>query len=140
MGKDTRLVNIYIKIHNKHTLTLEDLRYLSKYDPECFEKTCKNIVYKMPETKEILQPEEANHVPAPPPPIMEKQPPNEEQINAVLSNLKHMEELPVSDVDMDKVKNLLGNLYMEMLFPHNDRQKFFDMADVEEFSRFNKKV
>ena len=57
MGKDTRLVNIYIKIHNKRTLTMEDLKYLSKYDPECFEKTCRNIVYKIPETKEILQPE-----------------------------------------------------------------------------------
>ena len=59
MGKDTRLVNIYIKIHNKRTLTMEDLKYLSKYDPECFEKTCKNIVYKMPEAKEVLQPKKS---------------------------------------------------------------------------------
>ena len=28
MGKDTRLVNIYIKIHNKRTLTMDDLKYL----------------------------------------------------------------------------------------------------------------
>ncbi len=140
MGKDTRLVNIYIKIHNKHTLTMEDLRYLSQYDPECFEKTCKNIVYKMPETKEILQPETEKELPAPLPPIMEKQPPDEQQINAVLSNLRQMEELPIADVDADTVKGLLGNLYMELLFPHNDRQQFFNMADEEEYSRFNKKV
>ena len=56
MGKDARLANIYIKIHNKYALTLEDLKYLSKYDPECFEKACKNIVYKIPETKTLLQP------------------------------------------------------------------------------------
>ena len=69
MEKDTRLVNIYIKIHNKHTLTVEDLKYLAKYDPECFEKTCKNLVYRLPETREILQPEkeEQQQVPEPVP-------------------------------------------------------------------------
>ena len=51
MGKDTRLVNIYIKIHNKRDLTIEDLNYLAKYDPECFEKTCKNVVYNVPDAK-----------------------------------------------------------------------------------------
>ena len=141
MGKDTRLVNIYIKIHNKHTLTMEDLKYLSKYDPECFEKTCKNIVYKMPETKEILQPE-SEMQPQELPPILEKSPPDEQQINAVLDNLRQMEmkELPIAEVDADTVKELLGNLYMEMLFPHNDRQKFFNMEDAQELSYFNKKV
>ena len=37
MGKDTHLVNIYLKIHNKQTLTMDDLRYLAQYSPECFE-------------------------------------------------------------------------------------------------------
>ena len=50
MGEDTRLVNIYLKIHNKQPLFLDDLRYLAKYDPECFEKTCRNVVYNIPET------------------------------------------------------------------------------------------
>lgn len=143
MGKDTRLVNIYIKIHNKHTLTMEDLKYLSKYDPECFEKTCKNLVYKMPETKEVLQPESKSPKQLPAPvPIFEKQPPDKERIEAVLSNLKQMEmkELPVEDISADTVKDLLGSLYMEMLFPHNDRQRFFNMEDHEEVSLFNKKV
>ena len=141
MEKDTRLVNIYIKIHNKRSLTMEDLKYLSKYDPECFEKTCKNIVYKMPETKEILQPESETK-PKEPPPILEKSPPDAQQINAVLDNLRQMElkELPIAEVDADTVKDLLGNLYMEMLFPHNDRQKFFNMEDAQELSYFNKKV
>ena len=47
MEKDTHLVNIYLKIHNKRSLTIDDLRYLAKYDPECFEKTCKNVVYNI---------------------------------------------------------------------------------------------
>ena len=60
MGKDTRLVNIYIKIHNKRDLTIEDLNYLAKYDPECFEKTCKNVVYNVPDAQQILRPQ-ADH-------------------------------------------------------------------------------
>lgn len=146
MEKDTRLVNIYIKIHNKRTLTMDDLKYLSKYDPECFEKTCKNIVYKMPETKEILQPKAEQEgtalVPSRPVPPLEKPLPDQQQIEAVLENLGKMElkELPVEEVDSDTVKELLGNLYMELLFPHNDREKFFSMEESEELSVFNKKV
>ena len=48
MGKDTRLVNIYLKIHHKQPLTMDDLAYLAEYAPECFEKTCKNVVYNIP--------------------------------------------------------------------------------------------
>lgn len=143
MGKDTRLVNIYIKIHNKHTLTMEDLRYLSKYDPECFEKTCKNIVYKIPEAKEILEPQaEEPSQPAEPVPIFEKAPTDKQRIEAALSNLRAMElkELPVEEVKVDEVKELLGSLYMELLFPHNDRERFFSIEDREELSVFNKKV
>lgn len=142
MGKDTRLVNIYIKIHNKRTLTVEDLKYLSKYDPECFEKTCRNIVYKLPETKEILQPKAKEGKQPPKPPIFEKIPTDKQRIEEVLANLRQMElkELPVDDVRADEVKELLGNLYMELLFPHNDRERFFSMEDHEELSTFNKKV
>ena len=35
MEKDTHLVNIYLKIHNKKTLTMDDLAYLAQYAPEC---------------------------------------------------------------------------------------------------------
>ncbi len=142
MGKDTRLVNIYIKIHNKRTLTVEDLKYLSKYDPECFEKTCRNIVYKLPETKQILQPKAKEGKQPPKPPIFEKIPTDKQRIEEVLANLRQMElkELPVDDVRADEVKELLGNLYMELLFPHNDRERFFSMEDHEELSTFNKKV
>ena len=28
-------MNIYLKIHNKQSLTVDDLRYLAKYSPEC---------------------------------------------------------------------------------------------------------
>ena len=54
MDKNNRLINIYIKIHNKRTITMEDLQYLAKYDPECFRKTCANVVYNMPETKAVM--------------------------------------------------------------------------------------
>ena len=122
---------------------MEDLRYLSKYDPECFEKTCKNIVYKIPEAKEILEPQaEEPSQPAEPVPIFEKAPTDKQRIEAALSNLRAMElkELPVEEVKVDEVKELLGSLYMELLFPHNDRERFFSIEDREELSVFNKKV
>ena len=56
MGKDIHLINIYLKIHNKKTLTMDELGYLAEYDPECFAKTCKNVVYNIPETKSIMEP------------------------------------------------------------------------------------
>ncbi|MCI9003853.1 MAG: hypothetical protein HFH39_01140 [Lachnospiraceae bacterium] len=194
MGKDTRLVNIYIKIHNKRNLTIEDLNYLAKYDPECFEKTCKNVVYNVPDAKQILHPQADNTKMGAAQQEESKQasyggqavgsltggavehlgeearvergdaagqpgesilpgkegqndvfapaPPDKEQMEAALANLKHMEEesLPVGEIDVNMVKNLLGNLYMEMLFPHTGRAKFFSMEDQEYLSVFNKKV
>ena len=68
--------------------------------------------------------------------------PDKEQMEAALANLKQMEEesLPIGEIDVNMVKNLLGNLYMEMLFPHTGRAKFFSMEDQEYLSVFNKKV
>lgn len=178
MGKDVRLANIYIKIHNKYALTLEDLKYLAKVDPECFEKACKNIVYRMPETKKIMQPKlGGNGQPESGKPLpsktgkaipaktgksspsrgkkaasaktgkekklmFENPPADRERIEAVLSNLKQMErkDLPVGEIRVDQVKELLGNLYMELLFPHNDRDTYFNLEDFEELSVFNKKA
>lgn len=133
MRKDTHLVNIYLKIHNKKTLTLDDLRYLAKYAPDCFEKTCKNVVYNIPEAKPVMEPGEpvaresaeketaqkALQLPA----ISERH-----NIERVLENIKQLEarELPQVGVDAEEVKSLLGNLYMELLFPHNDKDTFFD--------------
>ena len=51
-----------------------------------------------------------------------------------------VEDLPILDVDSDTVKELLGSLYMELLFPHNDRERFFSMEESENVSVFNKKV
>lgn len=150
MGKDLRLANIYIKIHNKYALTLEDMKFLSQYDPECFEKTCNNIVYKMPEAKTIMRPEDGEDSP---PESEEEKPPDastsyevpladRQRIEAVLSKLKQMEreDLPIGEIQVDQVKELLGNLYMELLFPHNDRDTYFDMGGHGDFSVFNKKV
>ena len=142
MEKDTNLVNIYLKIHNKKPLTMDDLRYLAEYAPECFEKTCKNVVYNVPESKAIMEPDvpkpqeekaEAEATPVPPP---------QPSIDQVLENLKRLEadDFPVVDIDPDKLKNLLGNLYMEMLFPHNERDTFMDMMGMENKPLFDKKA
>lgn len=161
MKKDTRLINIYLKIHNKHSITIDDLRYLAQHDPECFEKTCKNVVYNIPQSKPIVDPEVtqidgtaktagagiavvktvgtqydavADTVPWDEPSTFDAR--------KVLRNLKKMEigETLFADVDLEQVKNLLGNLYMELLFPHNDEEEsFFDLMS-EEIPRFDSKV
>ena len=141
MEKNARLANIYIKIYNKQTLTMDDIAFLAKYDPECFTKTCQNLVYDMPETNELMtqEPEEI---------IMEEEEPvkkdvisQEEHINLLLQNLRNMklEEVQAKNLDPVRVQNLLGSLYMEMLFPHNDKDKYFEMKTSED-SKFNKKV
>ena len=56
MGKNARLADIYIKIYNKKPLMWEDMKFLAVYDPECFEKTCKNLIYNIPETKKLMHP------------------------------------------------------------------------------------
>ncbi len=138
MEKDTRLVNIYLKIHNKRTLTMDDLSYLAQYSPECFEKTCQNVVYNIPETKPIMNPAtpEASGT-------EQKQKPSDQQnIESVLENLKRLEinDFPIENVDADEVKNLLGNLYMELLFPHNDKDTFINMMNSENTSIFDRRV
>lgn len=122
---NTRLINIYIKIHNKKNITLDDLRYLAQYDPECFRKTCANVVYNIPETKVVMQNAESEQTTKT---TMEaKELPQEEfDVLAVLDNLKQMDadEAFYKDIDAKRVKNLLGNLFMELLFPHNDQETF----------------
>lgn len=54
MEKNAKLASIYVKIYNKRTLTIDDLTFLAKYDPECFAKTCENLIYKIPETRELM--------------------------------------------------------------------------------------
>lgn len=138
MGKDTHLVNIYLKIHNKQTLTMDDLRYLAQYAPDCFEKTCKNVVYNFPEAKPIMEPPTTKSQSIEP----EPQAFDPQNIEKVLDNLKLLEahDFPVSDIDADEVKSLLGNLYMELLFPHNDRDTFFNMTTTENTSFFDRRV
>lgn len=129
---NTRLINIYIKIHNKKNITMDDLRYLAKYDPECFRKTCANVVYNIPESKVVMQPIETVQVEneVPEEIILPKK---EFDILAVLENLKKMDadETFYKNVDAKRVKNLLGNLFMELLFPHNDKETFI-YEDISE--------
>ena len=153
MEKDTRLINIYLKIHHKRPLTMHDLDYLAQYDPECFEKTCKNVVYNIPEAKPIMLPE----IPEPSEePGLSREPealqpdgakpgaeiPEWQSIEKVLENIKHLEmqDFPVADIDADKVKSLLGNLYMELLFPHNDDYPFMNMMDQINEPSFDKRA
>ena len=187
MEKDTHLVNIYLKIHHKRPLTMDDLRYLAEYAPECFEKTCKNVVYNRPEAKPLMEPKPQenslnlwgrdNSVTTVPPSesvslsaadlllqthaltaqtnsseaATDTSAPNtgsnnstateQEAISAVLENLSQLEadSFPISNLEADEVKNLLGNLYMEMLFPHNDTHSFFQMT-LEPASSFDRKA
>ena len=138
MGKDTHLINIYLKIHNKKTLTMDELGYLAEYDPECFAKTCKNVVYNIPETKSIMEPIASvstyNET--------ELESSEQQNIEKILENLKRLElnDFPVTNIDVGKVKSLLGNLYMELLFPHNDKDTFIKMTDNEIISSFDKKA
>lgn len=139
MEKDNHLINIYIKIYNKKTITMDDLRYLAKYDTECFRKTCKNVVYNIPESKPVMEVLENC--------VSEGETSQEQQKNgfdvlAVLENLKNMEndKSIFANVDAERVKNLLGNLYMELLFPHNDQDAFIYEADDEDEPRFDMKA
>lgn len=157
MGKDPYLVNIYLKIHNKKNLTMNDLAYLAKYSPECFEKTCKNVVYNIPETKPIMESpsslsannELKSEAVEPQPEVLEKQSESlqkqsesadSKSIETVLENLKRLEakDFPIENVDANEVKSLLGNLFMELLFPHNDKDTFMDMT--KKHHSFDKKA
>lgn len=148
MGKDTALVNIYIKIHNKNVLTMDDLRYLAEYDPECFVKTCKNVVYNIPEAKPIMEssPTESSPIESSPIESVKNKPEPEfsdkQNIEKILESIKRLEknDFPEINVDDETVKSLLGNLYMEMLFPHNDKYSFMDMSDDGNVSLFDKKA
>jgi len=55
MARNIRLASIYVKIHNKKTLTVDDLAFLAMFDPECFRKTCKNLVYNLPKTEVLME-------------------------------------------------------------------------------------
>ena len=193
MEKDTRLINIYLKIHHKRALTIDDLNYLAQYDPECFKKTCKNVVYNIPETKPIMIPDAMKPMQkegqvlrqgssqmgglSPKRGSLQKGKANQgiglpegdeanqgtrslhkdateseltsapessdwQDIEKVLENLRHLEmhDFPVADIDADRVKDLLGNLYMELLFPHNDDYPFMNMMDQLNEPTFDKRA
>ena len=143
MDKKTKLLNIYLKINQKRDLSWEDLEYLALYDPECFEKTCKNVVYNIPQAKPIILQEkekEEKQLPAVKTDIPKME--NRFSVKQALNNLKKMEgtQVPFTDFNVDRVKNLLGNLYMELLFPHNNMESFFYIEEEERGSKFDRKA
>ena len=70
------------------------------------------------------------------------EPAEQQNIEQILENIKRLEtnDFPVSSVDADEVKSLLGNLYMELLFPHNDKDTFFNMANNGDYPSFDKRI
>lgn len=140
MEKDPRLINIYLKIHNKRCLTMDDLQYLALYSPECFEKTCKNVVYNFPNAKTVMEPENVEKADIPDSnvanlPAVKFDSPAVDygKIQQILQRLHQLEadELPQTGVKAEDVKNLLGNLYMELIFPHNDQLSTLWMPETE---------
>lgn len=141
MEKNMELINIYLKIHQKKDLSFDDLKYLAQFDPECFEKTCHNVVYNIPQAKPVLLPEmkydKKTELEA------EKSTQKERTfVDQILEKLKHLErkQIPPMEVETERVKNLLGSLYMELLFPHNDKDTFFAPDHEEKGARFDKKA
>ncbi len=157
-----RLADIYIRIYHKKPLTMDDLFFLFKYDPECFEKTCINLFYKVPAARKLAQQnnekdpdsqelikdmekiikENIDDTSAPALSKEEDAAKRREMVGIILENLKKMDksEFNVQNVSAEKVKELLGNLYMEMLFPHNNRDKYFHFENNESGSSFNQKA
>lgn len=117
---------------------MDDLRYLAQHAPECFEKTCKNVIYNIPETKPILEPAASESVN----PQSKEEPIDRQNIEVVLENLKRLEanDFPIANVDAEEVKSLLGNLYMELLFPHNDQDTFMSATGNRSASLFDRKI
>ena len=142
MEQNAQLINIYLKIHQKRDLTLDDLRYLAYYDPECFEKTCKNVVYNIPQAKPVVLQEERKELAVSGQEKLKGSMEMKYTIDQIINNLKFMEakQIPVAELDAERVKNLLGNLYMELLFPHNDMDGFFGVEEEERGTRFDKKA
>lgn len=142
MEKNTRLLNIYLKIHQKRDLSWDDLEYLAEFDPECFEKTCKNVVYNIPQAKPVILQEEKEEKKLPVPLTKAGRNDNIFSIEQALKNLKKLEkkQIPIAELNVDRVKNLLGNLYMELLFPHNDQDSFFGPVEEERGTHFDKKA
>lgn len=143
MRKDVILANIYTKIHHKKPLTMDDLRYLALYAPECFKKTCAKVVNTLPETKPLIEPVKEKEVVATAPKADEVATASHQySIDNILSNLRLLEanEFPVSDLDADNVKNLLGNMYMELLFEHNDKETIASMMNSINNSLFDAKI
>ena len=106
------------------------------------------MIYNIPETKPIMEPQKtpsaARMQETTETPVIEtvRESTEKYNIDEILENLKRLEyaEFPVADVDAEKVKNLLGNLYMELLFPHNDKESFMDMMPGKTTSIFDKKI
>lgn len=151
MGKDPRLINIYLKIHNKRSLTMDDLQYLALYSPECFEKTCKNVVYNFPNAKPIMEPETVAEPAQAASPVSEEPEKKtnvdvyaseQSKIRQILNNLHRLErnDMPQTGVNAKEVKDLLGNLFMELLFPHNDNSTTLSMPEGDNFSSIDFKV
>ena len=73
---------------------------------------------------------------------LQAEPTETQRIEQILDNLKRLEanDFPIANIDSDNVKTLLGNLYMELLFPHNDKETFINFVENENTSIFDKRA
>lgn len=143
MKKDILVVDIYNKIHNKKPLTMDDLRYLAEYAPECFDKTCAKVINSMPEAKPIMEPVKPQVIASTQPNLHKTTATSHRyNIDDILANLKLLEAnaFPISDLDADNVKNLLGNTYMELLVQHSDHETIANMMGNSNKSLFDAKI
>lgn len=157
--KDLKLVDIYIRIHNRQVLTMDDLAYLAKYNPVCFKKTCDNLIYKKQETKvtektaaeipekTIVARVRRNTSPKTGRSSFEVTAEDKLQNNRVMEQLmesfKKIESggfgrvSTLQNIDMSQMQELLGDLF-EGSPSDNGAQVYFNA--VESGSRFNVRV
>ena len=92
----------------------------------------------MPEAKPIVEPAPAkplNH-------IQKTDVTPQYNIDYIIDNIIRLEanELPLVNVDADKVKNLLGSLYMELLVPQKEKDAIANIHSNGNSSLFDKRI
>lgn len=151
-AKDLKLVNIYIKIHNKKVLTFDDLAYLARFNPECFKKTCDNLLYKIPDAKSLAESasEQTAHdrIPAVAAAhesnVIELTADERLQIeNLIIQFFDGMKGLEsgeidtLQNIDASHVRELMGDLLVDDPAPRKGRDMYFDFAAVKAVDAFS---
>lgn len=150
--KNIKLTNIYLRIHHRKSLTMDDLAYLAKHNPVCFKMTCDKLLQRMPETKALVTPVEKTPAPeikkgktqelkrTPFEVIAEEKLRSEHVIRQVIRGLKNIENGgfdALQGINAAQVKELLGELLFENLFSNNVMPGYFEMLPEGSKSAFD---